>query len=231
MAYGEPLNIVRFGYNFDDFTIQEWMNAGYGEANLRSPWLTEEEVRTAYNAAAAAKAASAARIAADAAYNAGIEARIAAAAQAGAMLQYDASGRATDQSVAAAIAFQNNVTTAAAAQYLIETNAPVQALKYLEITAGAPGSVAQQVIAQGGTTDIGDPITAEIIATDPGFITDQPAPASTTFSPVIVTPLAPAVPQVPVRVTPTSPLPRPVAMSNLALYGLGALALVLLLRR
>lgn len=230
MAYGEPLNIVRFGYNFDDFTIQEWMNAGYGEANLRSPWLTEEEVRTAYNAAAAAKAASAARIAADAAYRAGIEARAANYAQAYGLLQFDSSGRATDESVAASIEFQNAVTNSAAAQYLIETNAPVQALKYLEITAGTPGSVAQQVIAQGGTTDIGDPITAEIIATDPGFITDQPAPASTTM-PVIVTPLAPAVPQVPVKVTPTTPLPKPVAMSNLALYGLGALALVLLLRR
>ena len=191
---------------------------------------TEEEKAELGPYASAAATRFKAQQAADAAYMAGIEARKANYAQAYALLQFDSSGRATDASVAASIAFQNDVTNSAAAQYLIETNAPVQALKYLEITAGTPGSVAQQVIAQGGTTDIGDPITAEIIATDPGFITDQPAPASTTM-PVIVTPPAPAVPQVPVKVTPTTPLPKPVAMSNLALYGLGALALVLLLRR
>lgn len=76
--------------------------------------------------------------------------------------------------------------------------------------------------------------------TTPGFIV-QPTPTtpapSVTPAPVITRPIAPAVPQLPTPVspvTPLTPMPMPQPMpqaSNLALYGLGALALLLALRR
>jgi hypothetical protein len=64
-----------------------------------------------------------------------------------------------------------------------------------------------------------------------------PAP-SVTPAPVITRPIAPAVPQLPTPVSPVTPVtptpmpqPMPQGLSNLALYGLGALAYLLLLRR
>ena len=64
-----------------------------------------------------------------------------------------------------------------------------------------------------------------------------PAP-SVTPAPVITRPIAPAVPQLPTPVSPVTPVtptpmpqPMPQGASNLALYGLGALALLLALRR
>lgn len=90
--------------------------------------------------------------------------------------------------------------------------------------------------------------------TTPGFIV-QPAPTtppptvtpapvitrpipSVTPAPVITRPIAPAVPQLPQPVSPVTPLTpitpvvtQPQGLSNLALYGLGALAYLLLLRR
>lgn len=77
--------------------------------------------------------------------------------------------------------------------------------------------------------------------TTPGFIV-QPAPTTpsptVTPAPVITRPIAPAVPQLPQPVSPVTPLTpitpvvtQPQGLSNLALYGLGALAYLLLLRR
>ena len=67
---------------------------------------------------------------------------------------------------------------------------------------------------------------------------DQLAPPVITTPPVVTpvpivsTPIAPAVPQLPTPVSPvTVPQPMPQGMSNLAFYGLGALALLLTLRR
>jgi hypothetical protein len=77
--------------------------------------------------------------------------------------------------------------------------------------------------------------------TRPVFVAPAPTPPapSVTPAPVITRPIAPAVPQLPTPVSPVTPLtpvvtvPQPMqqGMSNLALYGLGALALLLALRR
>lgn len=78
--------------------------------------------------------------------------------------------------------------------------------------------------------------------TSPGVIV-QPAPTppapSVPPAPVITRPIVPAVPQLPTPVSPVTPVtpivtvpqPMPQGASNLALYGLGALALLLALRR
>lgn len=71
---------------------------------------------------------------------------------------------------------------------------------------------------------------------EPSVITTPPV---VTPVPIVSTPIAPAVPQLPTPVSPVTPLtpivtvpqPMPQGMSNLALYGLGALALLLALRR
>ena len=82
-------------------------------------------------------------------------------------------------------------------------------------------------------TATGTPVTPIIVQTAPT------TPAATVIpAPVITSPIAPAVPLLPQPVSPVTPLTpiMPVVtqsqgLSNLALYGLGALAYLLLLRR
>lgn len=86
-----------------------------------------------------------------------------------------------------------------------------------------------------------EPVTATGTPVKPVIYYDVPKtspPPTVPPAPVITRPIAPAVPQLPQPVSPVTPLTpitpvvtQPQGLSNLALYGLGALAYLLLLRR
>ena len=101
------------------------------------------------------------------------------------------------------------------------------------VAAPAPGSSFIEQVRAGGTPTYVPGEGVVVIAPEPA------APLPVTVPPMITTPTVPPVPVIPQPVTPITPTPMPQPIpqpmpqgaSNLALYGLGALALLLALRR
>ena len=101
--------------------------------------------------------------AANEAYNAGQQAKIDAYDERAAMIQYDTTGRATNASIAAEQAYAAQVYAQAAAESLIEQNAPAQALTYLT---DSKALIASALKNEGAVLDTGAPVVVMTAKTD-----------------------------------------------------------------
>lgn len=193
--------------------------------------------------------------AASEAYNAGTQARIDAYDQRAALIQYDATGRATDASIAAEQAYAAQVYAQAAAESLIEQNAPAQALDYLS---DSKALIVSALTSQGAVLDTGAPLVVMTVETDYAMrraaeaaiaaqaqaqaavaaqaaIAPPAGPSKTTVvttKPVVTTFPAPA--QTPSTLVPIEAVAETTPQARGISYGtllLGGAALLLLLRR
>ena len=193
--------------------------------------------------------------AASEAYNAGTQARIDAYDQRAALIQYDATGRATDASIAAEQAYAAQVYAQAAAESLIEQNAPAQALDYLS---DSKALIVSALTSQGAVLDTGAPLVVMTVETDYAMrraaeaaiaaqaqaqaavaaqaaIAPPAGPSKTTVvttKPVVTTFPAPA--QTPSTLVPIESIAETTPQARGISYGtllLGGAALLLLLRR